>query len=191
MNKLIIGAFFLLLMIGANSESHATIIEYQVSGNIQYLHDEFPKEYYTSLPIVGSIYILDEPDVESDYRLHFDIIGYSIFLGDSKLISDVGELKFTPYGRINIGGESFELKGLILPTNVDPYLFEPPEYFEIDPWLAIYPNDWVNQIDPIENYHPYFSYMEFSAVPVPEPSSIALLSCGLIGFIIRRKFIKN
>ena len=176
--------------------SHAITMKYEVAGNVGFVEIEPNPEQeqdVVTVPINGYFYIDSEPIVYGPYSLYFTIEKIDITFGDYNIWqdTDVGTIDYHRHGYLYVGGGSFELQGQSLPSG-DPNDFLLPDTFKVDPAYGTPPHEWISYIDPIEGYSPRWTGMNFSKVaPVPEPATIAFLSCGLIGIAIRRKLSKN
>ncbi len=187
----------LLLVLGISSlgsMAGASIVQYNLSGNIPLSKEIYDPEYGTSYEIIslamnGTCYISDEDLLPDDpYHDYFNIMGYNINIEEYNFIDN-------------------NMPGLIRFCSLDVYIslaggnftecFRPPH--ELPSSFTVYssirpPTDWFSQLYSYSDYtfHPMSLKFERAPAPVPEPSTLLLLGSCIPAFaLLRRRFNKN
>ncbi len=145
-----------------NIKNTATYYAYNAEGSLQYRRIS-DHHKYIQLPISGSVYIAQKPEVV-DNKPRFAIHGY-ILLMCTHSIAHLGDglVRFSPYGWLDIGGGSFELRQHFLPSGLDPFTFELPEEIIVDPANRVRPENWISEIGPIADHEFYVMSLTLSA----------------------------
>lgn len=167
-----------VLILGFSSVTLATIVQYNISGNIPCYISGQVEESLIFLPIGGIVSIWDEGNIPNNTpTVTYDIIGYNITIGDYHIIQE-GLGGYFHFGThdvyVNIGG------GLYSECFAGPWFYT---HWELPDSFAVQggpPTAWKNCMYEYRNYTFAMEGLSFNITPVPEPTTMLLIGSGLL-----------
>lgn len=194
MNKRIGLLLLVLGLSGLSSMTEASIVQYNLTGNIPLSREVYDPDNGTSLEFIslalnGTCLISDEDLLPDDqYHDHFNIMGYNVNIDEYNFIDNdnPGVIRFgTLDVYISLAGGTF--------TECYGPPHELPSSFTVFSSIKR-PTDWYSQIYAYSDYNFHTMSLRFERAPepVPEPSTLMLLGSVIPALaVLRRRFHKN